>query len=340
MKVLSSLSLLTWILILALASPAGADSRDYASYRVAVHGGNVVLHSNGSAGPAKAAADSFYIYGGPGTAEGRFQVVPESPGGAPQWQGWTSYDLTEQTPYWRGSSTNASSVGDGNPKGFSGGIGNNAAISNHDGGDYVGYGNNWNDWLIFTYDMSVANPGFNPATDGTTVRFTCEYKHFTEELYDYLDFDWNRGGVFQLLAAVDGTSYNDSTGYYEKRDFDSDMQGGISYLPGDYIDTSKIQLRIRVSSDGGWSDEDGLFTTSGRGAAAVDNIQVFVNDALVSLADFEAPMPAAVDLPEGEFAGLNVGAGTGTLGWRPTPSTFAGNFTKTLCRIAGHRCVP
>jgi hypothetical protein len=312
----------------AFAADTGTVARDYSGYQIAIEGPNSIQTSTGPVGSAKAAADTFYIYGGPGTAEGRFQTLAQSPGGAPTAQGWFGVDLTEQTPKWHASNINAESVADGNPKGFSGGVGNFAAISHHEStgaNDYSGYGNAWDDWLVFTYNVTAS--GINPAVDSTPVRLVMEYKHYTEDGWDFVNFEWNQAGAYQLLAAVDGTSYNDSTGYYEIRNFDSDSFGGITYDPGDYVGGNSIQLRVRVTSDGGWSDEDGLFTTLGRGAVAIDNVIVYVNGSPVSTADFE-PLGPKVNLPEGDFTGHDVGAGTGTAGWTPTPSTFVGDFSK------------
>ena len=61
--------------------------------------------STGTATHAKAATDTFYLYGGPDTVEGRFQT--ELGGGAPDAQGWTGWDDTEQENHWHVSTTNA-----------------------------------------------------------------------------------------------------------------------------------------------------------------------------------------------------------------------------------------
>lgn len=44
---------------------------------------------------AKAPADSFLLYGGPGTLEGKFQTTPMAATAAPDWQGWTTRDRTD-----------------------------------------------------------------------------------------------------------------------------------------------------------------------------------------------------------------------------------------------------
>jgi hypothetical protein len=336
MKAVSGLCLLICTLLIFLPpAQANAGTRDDNPHRLAVLGAGSLLNSTGTGISAKAATDTFYIYGGPGTAEGRFQTLVESPGGAPTAQGWIGVDLTEQTPKWHASTINAESVADGNPKGFTGGVGNYAAISHHEStgpNDYSGYGNAWDDWLVFTYDVSAGDPGFDPAMDSTPVRFSAQFKYDLEECCDFIHFEWNRAGAYQTLLALDGTSYNDSTGYYEARSFDSDDWGGVVYNPGDYVGGNSIQLRVRVTSDSGWSDEDGLYTTNGRGAVALDNITVYVGGAVVSVADFE-PLGMKTDLPEGDFTGHDVGAGAGTDGWQPVPSTFVGDFSKIFAQF-------
>ncbi len=329
MKRLFSLALCLSLVALgaSFALAAGGDeavARDYSGYNLAIGGQNLIQSSTGIAGMNKAIGDTFYIYGGPGTAEGKFQQFEANPGGAPDAQNWTTHDLTEVAPHWR--STNNQALSAAGPSQFTGASGTNHAVaSNHPGPGYVGYGNQWNDWLVFTYDVSAGNPAFDPAVDVTTVSYTCEYKHFSENGYDFTHFLWNQGGADVELFAIDGSSV-DTLGVYTAVTFNS---GTITYNPGDYVGNgNEIQLKITTTSDGGWSDEDGLFPTGGLGHTIVDNIQVKVNGTVVSVADFETTDGNPHDNPEGDVSGTNNGAGTGTAGWTPTPAAFFGDFAK------------
>ena len=319
----------------AFAADSGTVARDYSGLQIAVDGPNVIQKSHGQAGFAKAAADTFYMYGGPGTDEGRFQNgILDGP---PNAQGWIGVDNSEKAPIWRGSvrSPNASATGDGLAGGFTGALGNAAALAQNDalvpGCDptYTGYGDGWNMWFVFRYDLLAADPTFDPALDATTVRLTCEFKYDLESCCDFLEFQWNQAGAWNTMLSIAGTTYDSVADEYNIAPlFDSDnYAGGIAYAANEYIDGSNIELRIRVTSDTGWSDQDDLFPTFGRGAAAVDNINVFVNGGLVSTADFEGG--TAPDLPPGDFTDLNIGAVSGiSAGWTPIPADFVGDFAK------------
>lgn len=54
-----------------------------------------------------ACTDSFVIYGGPGTLEGKFQ----DGAGQPDWQGWEGVDRTETPIYWQVRTHNAANLG-------------------------------------------------------------------------------------------------------------------------------------------------------------------------------------------------------------------------------------
>ena len=303
----------------AFAGPPSQDqSREFDGYRVMdlSEFGDRSNVSNGFLTSNKAGTDSFYIYGGPGTLEGRF----EQANGAPDTQGWTSVDLTEPDPHWRASTTNAATLGNGT-------LNNHAVICHVDESQghasYTGYGNSWNDWLVWRIDLAAL--GYDPSQDSVDLRFAFDYVHDTEPIWDFLHVDWNRAGAYQTLLSIDGSSYVDSTGSYEPVHFDS---GVLSLAPADYLN-GEIWLRVRVTSDIGWSDEDGIFTTDGRGAAALDDIEVFLDEVLVSLASWE-PLAPKADLPPGEIAGHDNGADTGTGGWMPMPGDPVGDFAKLV----------
>lgn len=293
------------------------DSPDGARVTDSSHFDQAQTVSSGVISSAKAATDSFYIYGGPGSNEGTF----EDSNGAPDWQGWTSSDLSEIYPHWRASTTNAATLG-------SGAAGNHAVICHQDetafGGEpYTGYGNSWNDELVLRIDLAAL--GYDPSQDLVDLRWSFDYVHDVEPNYDYLLVEWNDAGSYQTLLAATGSSFDGGTGIYEPVRFDS---GILALSPENYLN-GEIRLRLRVTSDGGWSDSDGIYSSGGRGAAAVDDIEVYLDDVLVSYAGWEPVGPKA-DLPPGEISGHDNGSGTGTAGWQPKPSGFAGDFSKLI----------
>ena len=261
------------------------------------------------------ASDTFYLYGGPGTLEGTFEDAL----GNPDWQGWTGHDLTQDSPHWHASQINTGNL-DPAP-------GNWGVISHHEGNDYTGYGNNWDDRLVFRFDPSILNPSFDPSTDTTAVRLRFHYNQFTENGYDFFRVETLFGGTWQNL-------FSQSGGDGSAQIFDSGDLGGIVFFPGDYDSTGAIALQLRMTSDDIWSDEDGLFTTGGLGAAAIDSILVEVDGSVASVAGWEPTTGKLGDLPEGSVDGHDNGAGPGTAGWLPTPSSFAGDFSKLFSNLA------
>ncbi len=318
MKITALGSLLVSILFVGGAfarppSPAEIDRRTFAPPSPPVPStSSPSLFSN-------TASDTFYLYGAPGSLEGTFEDIL----GQPDWNGWTTHDPTENAvqPRWHASQINCGNL-DPTP-------GNWGVISHHEGSDYVGYGNMWDDRLEFRFDPSVLDPSFDPAADTTTVRLRFHYNHFLEPNYDYLYVEYETGAAWQVLFSQDG-------GDGSAQIFDSEDHGGIVFLPAEYDSTGNIVLRLRVITDGAWSDEDGLFSTGGLGAAAIDSILVEVNGSVVSVADWEPLSGKLGDLPEGSVEGHDNGAGPGTSGWLPAMGPFAGDFAKLFSNLADH----
>jgi FlgD Ig-like domain len=270
---------------------------------------SALVQSQGAPGLAKAVADSFNIYGGrkiDGTndrrPEGQFQdfiLFPLS-------QGWFGVDRTENPTFWHVSTFNADS--------FPGGPGNKAMFSGVEAGTggYMtapGYGNNWNDVLQWE---GLTNPA-----QFTTVRVQFDFNHDTEPGYDYFSVDYDSAGAWIELAAFDGAN-KDSTGAFLTQAFDQ----SVLFTPLMYSGTQNagVRLRLRVRSDGAWSDEDGLYPT--KGAAQVDNVRVSFNGVLVTnqgddgLATFE-----------------DTGNGDDTEGWQAVSAEFAGDFAKVIPQL-------
>jgi len=230
-----------------IASGALADVAD----QVMVRGGYGTQHGQ-AIGTAKADVDTTYVLGGPDSIEGKF----EDEFGNPQWNGWTSVDLTfSPDTFWNVSDFN---VVNGNYSMWCG--------TTFAGGDQ-GYGNSWNQNLVFTYqvpDNSVAS----------TVVWSLIAQIDSEPGYDFTYIEWNEGGVWNQLQVYDGNRTQNPVETF-------------TYQPEDYVGSGgdEIQLRVRFQSDGAWSDEDGLWPTNG--AVQIDDISVTVNDVEIDFEDFE-----------------------------------------------------
>jgi hypothetical protein len=225
----------------------------------------------------KALGDTIYLLGNPSNPDhvsdggvgplhnGSF----EDQFGNPGWFGWTSVDHTYSgESHWHVSTFQAIS---GQYSMWCG--------TEYDGDP--GYGNGWNQSLVFKHQIE-------DNTLASTVRLVLTLQNDTEPGYDYTYLEYNLGGVW--------TAWN--PGGYDGIQlvvFDD----AVTFQPGDFTGTGadEIQLRVRFSSDGAWSDEDGLWDTDG--ACQLDDVSVFVDDALVGSEDFE-------DGPDGTYAWVQV----------------------------------
>ncbi len=268
---------------------------------------NQIQHGRPVTGFARAAADSFNLYGGvrsDGTndrrPEGQFQNIDL----APMWQDWFGADRTENPVFWHVDSFNAANL-DVAP-------GNRAMWSGVPAGEpgYVnapGYGNNWNDIITWTGET---NPFQN-----TTVQLTFDFNHDTEAGYDYFIVEYDSAGSWIEWTAIDGTNKEADGTFLTAATFDEQVQYTPLMYAGDL--NTEIRLRMRVVSDGAWSDEDGLF--QGKGAVQMDNIRVRFNGVLT-------PGPGG----DGVATFEDLGGNDDTEGWDPVPSEFAGDFAKVL----------
>ena len=278
---------------------------------------------SGGTGPgplAKATGDTFWIYGGPGTLEGRFETA----NGAPDAQGWTGVDISDTPNFWQVSTFNAATLG-GN------GAGNRAAWAGRDV-DQVegwihapGYGNDWNEILSWT------SPPLADTSVAQEVELDFHFHHDLEPGYDFFTVQYDSAGILPGLPgyyagagtsgsvfSTDGTDA-DTNGQFQAPGvrFSDVQQAPIVYAGGDYAgpDGDRIVILLRVTSDGAWSDEDGLWVTNA-GAVQVDDLRVRWDDGTgviqESLEDFEGPDPF-VD-----------GA------WRREKAPFAGDFSSVL----------
>jgi len=297
-----------------LAAPsASASSRNGSEElpSIARYSDNQVQHSTAVPVLARAAADSFNLYGGvrsDGTndrrPEGQFQNIDL----APMWQGWIGVDRTENPVFWNISEFNAANL-DAAP-------GNRAMWSGVPAGTTgfttaPGYGNNWNDIISWTGNT-------NP-TLFTTVRLAFDYNLDVEPGYDFFVVEYDSAGSWIEWLSVTGTNKELDGTFLTAATFDQ----SVLFTPLMYAGTgnTEIRLRMRVTSDGAWSDEDGLWPT--KGALQMDNIRVWFEGNLVpgaggdGIATFE------------DLAGVD-----DTEGWNPVPSVFAGDFAKILLNLS------
>jgi FlgD Ig-like domain len=246
---------------------------------------------------SKAPTDTFYLYGGPGTNEGKFQAVV---GPIAERQGWIGVDLTDKPVYWQVSTFNAENLGGHGP-------GNNAAWSGQttvQQPNWIsapGYGDSWNDRLLFR-SGPLADPSM-----GQTVNLDFVFNYNTEVGYDFFSVEVDSAGTWITLYSTSGTNALGGVFANPGVQYSTVATRSISYAGGDYggANGDEVVIRLRFTSDAGWSDQDGLWPSFG--AVQIDDISVTWSDG----SDFE-------DFESGSFDGQ----------WRGWRTLFAGDFSQ------------
>jgi hypothetical protein len=144
---------------------------------------------------SKAAQDTVFLYGGPGTKEGKFQDVN---GVFPDLQGWEGSDITDLPSRWSVSTWNAENLGGH-------GAGNHAMWCGVDDPSFAhspGYGDGWNEILQFSTGP-IANPQV-----GQTVSLNMYFNHDSEPGYDYLYVEYDSAGAWVMVDQFDGTNFD------------------------------------------------------------------------------------------------------------------------------------
>ena len=235
----------------------------------------LVLHGLCAVGRAQfdrivaADSDTVFVFGGPGSLEGRFETAD----GRPDWQGWVSSDATDR-PHWQTSTFNAANLS---------GTANNHAmwagrtsVQEPDWATAPGYGTNRRDWLYWTREVQDTSAA-------TQVRLSFVFNHDTEIGSDFFTVAWDSAGTWIDLLRLDGSNRTSGGSFEEPVVFDRT----VVYAPGGYggLGADRIRLRLLVLTDGTGSDRGGDFDSDG--AVQVDDIAVRIDGALVSFADFE-----------------------------------------------------
>ncbi len=166
------------------------------------------------------------------------------------WGEWIHYDITQPLEtHW-----NVSTYNQPDPNNYAAWCGDPDIASCGPDDPEGGYGNSWHDLIEFRQAV--------PNTDTSSlVTITATLIHDSEPAYDYtyLSYKFN-GQPFADIQSWDGRGDGVA------------VNGSVTYLPPEYMGGSDIAIYFRFKSDGGWSDEDCSWPTSG--ACQIDDINV------------------------------------------------------------------
>jgi len=293
MAVLRPLLILFAISVVASARAADAPREGAAGPDLAIAGRSDVLVSTHSSTRFKAgaASDTFFLYGGPGSIQGKFEDASGLPLTAAQLaaEGWEFVDTTDRPTLWHRSTFNTANLG-GHGAGNHGMWAGFSAALAPGWTTPPGYGNSWNariEWTATVLDPSV----------GQTVGLDFVFNHDSEPAYDFLHVEYETAGSTVVVYSVDGSNQDTSGNFAAPGvQFAAQSPSPIVYAGDDYAGGTEIRIRLMAVSDGAWSDEDGLWDSDG--FAQVDDITVTWSDGVgkapqVSFEDFEGPGPYA-----------------------------------------------
>ncbi len=251
MKKFTMFAFLAFVLVFSLSSFAG-ELPQMTKGNESIHGANLNFN--------KAGGDTINLMAA--TNDPTNNVDPRDGGlepyydgdfeddlGHPDWNGWTSYDITQPVE----SHWNVSNYNQPDPANYAAWCGKIDIAPCSDDDPPGGYGNNWHDLIEFK--STVPNPG-----SSSTVTITATLIHDSEPGYDYTFVSYRfQGEVFADILSWDGTGTEA-------------VNGSVTYLPVEYVDGADIAIYFRFKSDSGWSDEDCSYPSAG--ACQVDDINI------------------------------------------------------------------
>lgn len=112
-----------------------------------------------------------------------------------------------------------------------------------------GYGNGWEQYL--SREITVTPDPFGNSFIAYTIHYDLEE-----------NFDW----LFVEVSTDGGVQYQPIRGYTGKSEFEADADADGFVFRADALDAwagQTIHVRFRISTDGGWSDADGLYASNG-----------------------------------------------------------------------------
>ena len=245
------------LVVLALVSSANttfAKPPDHLRPVEYVPGQTVLPHT------PHAKADTLYIFGGPGTLEGKFQTADLQPDS----QGWTSEDLTlldMEGDIWQIDSFNCANLDPGVPDNHAWWCGSTYTPCAYNPADQGGgYGNQMDVSLVWEAEVPTAG-------SSVTMGISFAINWDLEENFDFVALEYYRASVdsWMELALYTGTA----SGVLEDIPF--------SVNTTDLVDGTTLRLRFHGTSDVAVSSEDcgGIYGDfSSDGAAQIDNIVV------------------------------------------------------------------
>ena len=250
------LSVLGAIVVAGMAVGAESPERQIAPDSPLLYGGI----------SGKAAVDTVTLMGPDGQYpfRGDFEGASPLPGGnglLPD--GWISVDQTVPPNHWHVDTFNNPGTGNGAWCGYM------APLC--DGNDPAGgYGNNWRDVLEFRKTVSAA---------AHTVRVQARLRYDCEPGYDYTTLQRRTAADpnFEPVSGGQGLSWDGGPATV-------DVDYTLAYTAAELVGGTEIAVAFIFDSDGGWSDDDCLWGTSG--AVQVDNLVVSV-DGTAYTEDFE-----------------------------------------------------
>ncbi len=259
------------------------------------------IYGDGSKSGTESGGDPGTDPGGDGTGDAQAKVAAGAdPGGV------TGVDLSQQPVEVHESTTNTANLDDGSGGAYKDAVGVNdlgvcfcVDTPRPGWATLPGYGNHWDQ--RYEWSRAVSNPSLP-----TTVRLRFPFNFDTEFGRDFFRVEVDRGGFFEELARFSGTNKTGQGIFDQPAIFDQTFV----VSPADYVgpNADRVHLRLRVTTDGAGSDEDGLYPSLG--AAQVDELKVWFDGVQVGFAPFDiAP-----------FAD----------GWQASVPPFAGDFTKLL----------
>ncbi len=263
-KILTLAVLLSGFLADAMAKPRAADP-----------GRSSSMHVPAETTEASARADTLFLfaaegpgaYGMPGTTERGYSF--DGPYGEPQEAGWFGVDVNAQSGYWWHIASTVLCAG-----------------TNTDMSQALPFSYPTDPTNDYAYWCGRENPcgwentrGYGNSWD-QVLRISLPPSQSVELDFDYsADFEGTQWDYFQIFIVEEGTIeeiYLDNT----------EGPGGFIHLNLQYEGEDLGDLLFRFSTDGAWSDEDGLYL-SNIGGIWIDNLTVFTDGELIHQSDFE-----------------------------------------------------